>query len=628
MSEETFDDDEVMSEAELRQAATPVRLICLPAIASELVQPPELAEKYIDGLLDPKRLNRRTLRQKEAELGQFGFAGQYKQRPIPDTGGMFKTDQLKYSQRPPDVFEALIRFWDKAGTADGDGACTAGVKMGRARRDVVPRFWVLDVCRGRWDSWEREKIIKQTAIKDGKGVRIGVEQEPGPIWEEELVTMASGRRRRLKKIKIGDMVIGQDGNPHRVTAVHKQGVLKCLKITTASGRTIFAESSHPFLTPAGWVPAGKLSIGDPLALRVISNFTLLNSVTKEECRLAGYFVGDGCCTFTKRGNSINASVTCSDDVEGLDIVHCVQSIGAKTLIYRDLHYRMSGGIRDWLWKRKLAGKRTENKIVPSWIWTASNECVANFIGAFFACDGSIYGKANGQAVEFYNTSLKLLQGIQSLLLRFGIYSRLRKKMHKVKPHYRDQYVLQLKKGDDSQARFAEFIPVHHSRKSVELGKIRRREFIPEIIGDLIVSIDPAKKMLCRCLSVEKAESFICNDFIVHNSGGKESAQNTIRNLAGFRCYAERPTGDKAARADPFSVQVNAGNVGIVIAHWNDAYVNEMMFFDGINGLMDQIDASSGCFNWLVHEKKKAGSAGFAWLPFILGMSALAGSLTA
>jgi len=33
------------------------------------------------------------------------------------------------------------------------------------------------------------------------------------------------------------------------------------------------------------------------------------------------------------------------------------------------------------------------------------------------------------------------------------------------------------------------------------------------------------------------------------SGGKESADNTIRNLAGFKCIADRPTGDKIKRAD-------------------------------------------------------------------------------
>jgi len=54
------------------------------------------------------------------------------------------------------------------------------------------------------------------------------------------------------------------------------------------------------------------------------------------------------------------------------------------------------------------------------------------------------------------------------------------------------------------------------------------------------------------------------------SGGKESAQNTVSNLAGFRVSVERPTGSKVYRADPFSVQVNSGNLYLQLAPWNRA----------------------------------------------------------
>jgi phage terminase large subunit-like protein len=47
------------------------------------------------------------------------------------------------------------------------------------------------------------------------------------------------------------------------------------------------------------------------------------------------------------------------------------------------------------------------------------------------------------------------------------------------------------------------------------------------------------------------------------SGGKESAEATIRNLAGFRVYADKVTGSKEVRADPFAAQVQGGNVGLV-----------------------------------------------------------------
>lgn len=85
------------------------------------------------------------------------------------------------------------------------------------------------------------------------------------------------------------------------------------------------------------------------------------------------------------------------------------------------------------------------------------------------------------------------------------------------------------------------------------------------------------------------------------SGGKESAEGTIRNLAGFTIYAERPTGDKAFRADPYSVQVNNGNFALLNGEWNREFLEEHRFFP-YSTFKDQVDASSGAFNKLVNRK--------------------------
>jgi predicted phage terminase large subunit-like protein len=85
------------------------------------------------------------------------------------------------------------------------------------------------------------------------------------------------------------------------------------------------------------------------------------------------------------------------------------------------------------------------------------------------------------------------------------------------------------------------------------------------------------------------------------SGGKESAEATIRNLAGYNVYADRPTGDKVSRADPLSVQVNNGNVQIIAAEWNYAYIEELRNFP-LGHYKDQVDASSGSFAHLSGRK--------------------------
>jgi phage terminase large subunit-like protein len=44
------------------------------------------------------------------------------------------------------------------------------------------------------------------------------------------------------------------------------------------------------------------------------------------------------------------------------------------------------------------------------------------------------------------------------------------------------------------------------------------------------------------------------------SGGKESAEASLRMLSGYRCYADKVTGSKEIRAEPFAAQVQGGNV--------------------------------------------------------------------
>lgn len=81
------------------------------------------------------------------------------------------------------------------------------------------------------------------------------------------------------------------------------------------------------------------------------------------------------------------------------------------------------------------------------------------------------------------------------------------------------------------------------------------------------------------------------------SGGKESADSTIRNLMGYNVHADRPTGDKNTRLEPFAAQAEAGNVRLVRGDWNHAYIEEMISIPfGVR--RDMGDATSGAFNQL------------------------------
>lgn len=154
----------------------------------EQVQPKELKEYYADDLLDPVRLDWEVLADLEADLGQYGYAGQVGQNPTPPGGGMFKVNMfimLQAMVANVNIVET-VRYWDKAGTkekADGKpgGAYTVGVKMHKLNSG---KYIISDVKRGHWESNEREKIIRATAEADGPLVKIYHEQEPGSGGKE------------------------------------------------------------------------------------------------------------------------------------------------------------------------------------------------------------------------------------------------------------------------------------------------------------------------------------------------------------------------------------------------------------------------------------------------------------
>ena len=90
------------------------------------------------------------------------------------------------------------------------------------------------------------------------------------------------------------------------------------------------------------------------------------------------------------------------------------------------------------------------------------------------------------------------------------------------------------------------------------------------------------------------------------SGGKESAEATIRNLAGHACIGDKPGAgrSKELRAEPFAAQVQGGNVYLHAGAWIQDFLDEAESFPN-SPHKDQVDAASMAFHHL------ATAAGYA-----------------
>lgn len=115
------------------------------------------------------------------------------------------------------------------------------------------------------------------------------------------------------------------------------------------------------------------------------------------------------------------------------------------------------------------------------------------------------------------------------------------------------------------------------------------------------------------LATANADGVNCRIRIPQDPGGAgvDAVKALTRLLAGFRVEAERDTGSKELRADPFAAQVNAGNVRLLAGSWNTAFIDELSLFPNVKN-DDQTDAVSAAFNYLT--RKSTPATPQLWLP--------------
>lgn len=194
-------------------------------------------------LLWPERMGSDQIAERKRDLGEYGYVGQYQQRPAPRGGGMFPIDRFNISPHAVDQTKiaSSVRYWDKAGT-EGGGAYTAGVLMHRMKDGT---YVIEDVVRKQMGALERETKIRQTAVADGKRVKIWIEQEPGSGGKESAeATIRNLAGYIIKK----DRVTGSKESRAEPYAVQVQG---------GNVTLVAAEWNRPFMGEHETFPVGQ-----------------------------------------------------------------------------------------------------------------------------------------------------------------------------------------------------------------------------------------------------------------------------------------------------------------------------------------------------------------------------------
>lgn len=399
------------------------------------------------------------------------------------------------------------------------------VRVAWNKIDPAPLVW----------NWHVEAICDHLqAVAEGRIQKLIINVPPGhakPCDVNGMVLEKTRGRIRLDDVVSGDFVLTHMGRFRRVTAVHAQGTLGVLKISTHSGREIVVAPDHPLLTARGWIQAQHLTADDVLAEVHKTESAGTATVSAEESRLLGYLVGDGSVKYSGKG------FTNQDPDTITDFRACAAAVGLATsepkqrtgkAFYVSLKsHDHSDAVSVFLGKHGLNGADSYTKRVPRAIAAGDETVIRNFLGAYWACDGYIrprgYNSARGKdscAIGCDSVSKNLMGDIQHLLNRLGISSNLRTKRANLKTKRQgDVYVsysLSISRFDMG-TKFCSLISIVHEKARRMLNFDIRTGFDRVLNEDPIVSVTPHGTAVCKCLTVDEDSSFVYQDVAVHNS---------------------------------------------------------------------------------------------------------------
>jgi replicative DNA helicase len=260
-------------------------------------------------------------------------------------------------------------------------------------------------------------------------------RESGCLTAATRVTRADTN----EEVSLGDLLASNSTNipvwalderlkyvPRTMTHVFPSGRRPVFRMTLTSGRQLEATANHPFLTIEGWKPLDQLMVGSRLAVpRHVPGPLEPVEWPDDEVILLARLLGDG--SFVARRDE--------GDVFGL---------------------------------------RSHEKFIPGAVMGLSKRQIRLFLRHLWATDGSVTLDGHGGGRVYYtSTSRRLIEGVASLLLRFGITCRITTVSA---AKHRAQHTLEIS-GRDDQLRFLREIGAHGERGATCLRLVEALEAV-------------------------------------------------------------------------------------------------------------------------------------------------------
>jgi uncharacterized protein len=273
---------------------------------------------------------------------------------------------------------------------------------------------------------------------------------------DSLITLSDGSQAKIKDLEDNhNNLFTLDSNlkikEGTKSNFYKRPVGKLLELKFRSGKNIKVTPEHPLLTVKGWLPAEKLHLGSRIATPRKLEVFGENSMKECEIKLLAYLIaeahlGNRFVLFSNGDQKIINDFNYS--IKDFDVnLRVNQHVGEQGFRvsqikkkFKHLGARNQKGqfiepptwdhssIRNWPEGFNLYGTTSLNKFIPQEIFKLPKHQLSLFLNRLFSCDGTIYEKSGHWFVSYCSSSNQLILQVQHLLLRFGVVSKIRKKI--------------------------------------------------------------------------------------------------------------------------------------------------------------------------------------------------------
>ncbi|MBI5151462.1 MAG: ribonucleoside reductase class II [Candidatus Pacebacteria bacterium] len=336
------------------------------------------------------------------------------------------------------------------------------------------------------------------------------------------------------------------------------GMKKIYEIKTVYGFTIRATAEHKFMTTRGWIEVKDLNLKDTMLIqsgrglwsaeKKLESFIEFSQKypdsypkvsTERFGEFLGYLVGDGSLRSDAKDNYVYVTFGKSRQEIQEYFEECLSGWGLH------ITNRSPNNRSNQLWMHNkifahflvdlgVLPVRSEFKRVPECIYKMHKAAVSGFLRGLFSADGTVnFVKNKSSYVRLTSKSKELLRDVQTLLLNFGIFSKIYNRSRKARvaifPEYTKANGTKVRYGSDgvlweleiSKDQVQEFIrqigfigPLHHEK----IDKLFLKTYYKQKFEDQIFSITEGEEEPVFDVTEPDTHSFIANGFVVHNCG--------------------------------------------------------------------------------------------------------------